>query len=62
MKVSLDPDRCGGHGICVSLCPELFALTEHGYAEARRSDVPVDLERAAAAAAGACPEWAIVVG
>lgn len=61
MKVSVDPDRCGGHGVCVSLCPELFALTEHGYAEARQPDVPADLEEAAAAAAGACPEWAIDV-
>jgi len=30
MKVKVDDDRCRGHGICWSLCPEVFTLTDDG--------------------------------
>ncbi|MFG3524942.1 ferredoxin [Nocardia nova] len=61
MKVSVDSDRCGGHGVCTSLCPEIFSLTDDGYAEVRQPDVPAEFEDAIGAAAQACPEWAIEV-
>ncbi len=59
MKVSVDDHCCRGHGVCVTLCPEVFSLTEDGYAEAITSDVPTELEAAAREAIDCCPEQAI---
>ncbi|MQY18768.1 ferredoxin [Nocardia macrotermitis] len=60
MKVSIDSDRCRGHGICLGICPEVFELSDDGYAEAE-PDVPAQYEGAVREAASACPEQAIVV-
>ena len=43
MKVEVDADQCKGHGVCWGLCPEVFDLTDDGYAV-----VLVRLERALA--------------
>ncbi|NKY49003.1 ferredoxin [Nocardia vermiculata] len=59
MRVSVDSDRCAGHGVCVAFCPEVFELTDHGYARAHAAAVPAAHERAAAEAISACPEGAI---
>ena len=40
MKVTVDDDRCRGHGMCLTLCPEVFSLTDDGYAVADPSEVP----------------------
>lgn len=60
MRVAVDEERCRGHGVCVTLCPEVFRLTDDGYAEAYLPDVPADLEKAAQEAIESCPEQAIV--
>lgn len=59
MKVAVDPDRCRGHGVCVSLCPEVFRLTDDGYSEAYTPEVPKGSEHAARDAVESCPEQAI---
>jgi ferredoxin len=59
MKVTVDDDRCRGHAVCCSLCPEVFTLTDNGYAEVRVREVPAELEEAVQAAVGRCPERAI---
>jgi ferredoxin len=59
MKVWVDDQRCRGHGVCVTLCPEVFSLTEDGYAVAIESDVPTDCEAATQEAIDCCPEQAI---
>ncbi|HME47534.1 ferredoxin [Mycobacterium sp.] len=59
MKVSVDDQRCRGHGVCVTLCPEVFTLTDDGYAVVEDPDVPKDLEAAAREAIESCPEQAI---
>ncbi|MEV0685413.1 ferredoxin [Nocardia sp. NPDC050378] len=61
MKVRVDTDRCRGHGACLGSCPEVFTLTDDGYAEARAGAVPEDLVDAVEEAVSACPEQAIVV-
>ncbi|MEV0248111.1 ferredoxin [Nocardia sp. NPDC050712] len=61
MKVGIDVDRCRGFGVCVSLCPEVFTLTDYGYSEVRVGAVPAGLEGAVAEAVEACPERAIEV-
>lgn len=57
MKISVDPDRCRGHGVCLGLS-EVFTLTDDGYAEARE-EAPAGLENAVLEAVDNCPERAI---
>lgn len=59
MRVRVDDQRCRGHGVCVTLCPEVFRLTDDGYAEATASEVSSGLEAATREAIDCCPEQAI---
>lgn len=59
MKVTVDDERCRGHGICWSLCPEVFDLNDAGYAVVRTPEVPSEFEETVHAAADCCPEHAI---
>ncbi|MGB9221918.1 ferredoxin [Mycobacterium sp.] len=59
MRVWVDDGTCRGHGMCLTLCPEVFSLTDDGYAEAITSDVPTELEAATREAIECCPEQAI---
>ncbi|WP_328392840.1 ferredoxin [Nocardia sp. NBC_00416] len=61
MKVIVDEDSCKGHGICTTLCSEVFTLNDYGYAEAIADEIPEDLQEAVATAKDACPEWAIKI-
>lgn len=60
MKVTVDEDRCRGHGMCLALCPEMFRVTEDGYAVADPPDVPAELGSAVKDAIANCPEQAII--
>ena len=46
MKVTVDEDRCAGHGMCLTLCTEVFELNDDGWAVADPEEVPVGMERA----------------
>jgi len=59
VQISLDHDRCTGHGRCYSLAPELFDCDDEGYGQVLVADVPADLEERARVAINACPERAI---
>ena len=61
MKATIDEDRCRGHGVCCSICPEVFVLTDDGYAEVVAGEIPADLAAAAKDAADNCPERAITL-
>ena len=61
MKASIDDSRCRGHGVCTTLCPEVFAMTDDGYAEVLVDEVPDDLYDNAREARDACPENAITL-
>ncbi len=61
MKASIDDGRCRGHGVCTTICPEVFAMTDDGYAEAIVDEVPDELADSAREAAEACPENAVVL-
>jgi ferredoxin len=45
--------------MCLTLCPEVFELTDDGWAAADPPDVPAGLEKAAQEAIDNCPERAI---
>ncbi len=59
MKATVDDQRCRGHGVCLTICPEVFTLTDDGYAVAQEGEVPAELEAAVAEAVESCPEQAI---
>ena len=59
MKVGVDDQRCRGHGVCVTLCPQVFTLAEDGYSVAENPNVPEGLESAVREAIDCCPEQAI---
>ncbi|MEV4461874.1 ferredoxin [Microbispora sp. NPDC004025] len=62
MKVTIDPQRCQGHGRCYDLAPELFGEDDEGYGRVLGDGiVPPDGERAARVAAANCPERAVVL-
>ena len=61
MKVEVDADCCGGFGQCVTLCPDVFALTDAGYAVVLLADIPSEFEAVVRKAAQACPTSAITV-
>ena len=60
MKVTVDEDRCRGHGMCLTLCPEVFSMTDDGYAIADPEEVPAASRTSAKEAIVNCPEQAIV--
>jgi ferredoxin len=45
--------------MCLTLCPEVFTLTDDGYAVSIDSDVPTEFEAATQEAIDCCPEQAI---
>lgn len=59
MKASVNDGLCRGHGVCVAVCPEVFTLTDWGYAEATEDDIAPEYHDAVAEAVEACPEHAI---
>ena len=61
MRVSVDDDVCGGHGVCTVLCPEVFVLEDAGYARATVEEVPDEHEAAVREAEVRCPTRAIRV-
>ncbi len=61
MKVSVDSEVCAGHGNCMAICPEVFDLTDDGYAVVIAEEVPSESEDAARNAVAQCPERAISI-
>lgn len=59
MRVTIDDDRCKGHGTCCGLCPEVFELTNDGYARVLVREVPVHAHDPVRTAVEQCPEGAI---
>ncbi len=61
MRITLDGERCTGHGRCYTLAPEVFDADEEGHSVLRLSLVPPELEAAARRGAENCPEDAIAI-
>ena len=62
MRVSIDPDKCMGHGVCYGMAPNVYADDDQGYGLVIGDGVvgDDDAEEARAGAAN-CPESAITV-
>ena len=61
MKVTLDRDRCQGHGRCYVLAPTVFKSDDDGYGFTTDENVPAESETAAHKGANNCPEDAILI-
>ncbi len=65
MRVTIDMDKCQGHGRCYGVAPDLFDSDDEGYAvllgATADGTVPSGQEAAAQLAADNCPEYAIEV-
>ncbi|HUF98241.1 MAG TPA: ferredoxin [Ilumatobacter sp.] len=59
MKVFVDNEICAGHGNCTAICPDVFDLTDDGFAVVLAEDVPVEHEATVRDAVAQCPERAI---
>jgi ferredoxin len=62
MKVSIDADKCSGHGRCGALASQVYSLDDVGYALLRGQgefEVAAEDEQAAKLGAESCPERAI---
>jgi ferredoxin len=60
-RVSVDADRCTGHGRCYSLAPDVFDADDAGYCVVVVQDVSGDLEAHAVTGEQNCPEQAITL-
>jgi ferredoxin len=60
VKLTVDADRCMGHGRCYSVAPDLLTYDEEGFVSIRGQtiDVPEDQIEAAREAVESCPEEA----
>lgn len=63
MKISIDENKCMGHGRCYAVAMNLLTDDDEGFVAQRgnRWIVPEGLEGEAQEAADACPEAAITV-
>ncbi|KQH76976.1 cytochrome [Mycobacterium gordonae] len=60
-RVSVDADRCVGHGRCYSLAPQIYDSDDVGHSVVQVEDVSGDLEEQAQIGAQNCPEEAITL-
>ncbi len=52
-------EECIGCGLCASVCPEVFTMTEEGTAVAVETEIEDSLKESAAEAQDGCPVGAI---
>ncbi len=60
-SVSVDGDRCTGHGRCYTLAPDVFDSDEVGHCIVLVEEVSGELESHALLAEQNCPEQAITL-
>jgi ferredoxin len=61
VKITVDGERCMGHGRCYTLAPDLLSYDDQGYVTIRDTaiEVPPDQVEAAEDAEASCPESAV---
>jgi ferredoxin len=58
-SVTVDDQRCQGHGECMSKCPEVFGSDEHGYVVIEIAAIPESFRAGVLHGIDACPEGAL---
>lgn len=58
MKYAVN-ENCISCELCTTICPEVFAMGEEGFAQAMDGEAPADCEDSAAEAMESCPVDAI---
>jgi ferredoxin len=61
MRVTIDPDRCAGHGLCYMVAPDVFTDDADGYGQVLDGELTAELLTSARRAVGSCPEQAIAI-
>jgi ferredoxin len=63
VRISVDQDRCEGHGLCEQAAEEIFQLDDDGILEHHYAgkDIPEALESRASEAVFACPVAALSI-
>jgi ferredoxin len=60
VKVTIDPAKCMGHGMCYALAPSVYTDDDEGYGQVVGDcSVPAEHMEAARTGAANCPENAI---
>jgi ferredoxin len=59
MKVTVDHDRCEGHGKCQQAAPEVFLVGDDDLSHVLIDDVPESLREKVDAAIRLCPRQAV---
>jgi len=59
MSLSIDPDKCQGHGRCTLASPDIFDVDDDGYGVVLNPDPGPYYDAEVANAIGSCPERAI---
>ena len=59
MKATVNKDACIGCGACTFTCPEVFELSDEGFAVAKVEEVPEDAKAKCTEAKEGCPTSAI---
>jgi ferredoxin len=62
VKVTVDSERCMGHGQCYARGPGVYEPDDDGYCVVVSATVEGDLLQQAVEGAEACPESAITIG
>jgi len=62
VKAFVDPDICIGCGVCETIAPNVFQLSDGGFAVVIVDEVPAGTEGDVRQAAEECPEGAISQG
>ena len=62
MKAKVNKNGCISCGLCVNMCPDVFAFGEDGKAESVVKEIPSAMEKGALEARDACPVSVIDIG
>jgi len=61
VRITLDTERCQGHGRCYTLAPDIFDADDYGHAVLLLEEVPAGREHDARSAVENCPEQALAI-